>query len=241
MKPAEDPVAAQARVAVLRFKPMIILAVSTVVMITWRCFFSPQYYLEQLSGRFVWFADPVATAAVYSFLGALLLMGVVPALIVKLVFREKLADYGVRFGDRVRTVRSFLICAPIFVLVAYLAARNPTFWKEYPINRHAGVSMQTFALHALTYLMYYVGWEFLFRGFMQHGLQESMGAANAIWVQVMASAIMHIGKPAGEIYGSIGGGLLWGILAYRTRSLLSGLLQHSLLGILVDWFICRRP
>jgi membrane protease YdiL (CAAX protease family) len=50
---------------------------------------------------------------------------------------------------------------------------------------------------------------------------------------------MHLGKPVGEVYGSIIGGLIWGLLAYRTRSLLSGLLQHFLLGVLLDWFIIR--
>ena len=165
-----------------QLKPTIILSVSTVTLITWKYFFSPQFYVEQISGRFVWFADPLATAAVYHFLGTLLLMGVIPALIVKCVFREKLADYGVRFGDRLRTPRSFLVCAPVIVLLAYFAAHNPSFWKEYPINRHAGASPQTFALHALTYLLFYFGWEFQFRGFMQHGLQDSMGTGQrAVW------------------------------------------------------------
>jgi membrane protease YdiL (CAAX protease family) len=220
-------------------KPSIILSVSTVTLITWKCFGSPQYYLEQLSDRFVWFSDPLATAAVYHFLAALLLMAVVPALIVKFVFKENLAEYGVRFGNPVRTIRSFLVALPIIVTISYFSARSPALWKEYPINRHAGVSQAAFALHALSYLMFYMGWEFQFRGFMQRGLQDSMGLANAILVQVMASVLLHIGKPVGEIYGSIIGALIWGLLAYRTRSLLSGLLQHSLLGISLDWFICR--
>ncbi len=222
-----------------RLKPTVILLVSTVTLITWKCFASPQYYLEQLSDRFVWFSDPQATAAVYHFLGALLLMGVVPALIVKFVFKESLAEYGVRFGNPVRTIRSFLVAVPIIALIAYAAAHTPSFWKDYPINRHAGASPQIFALHVLSYLMLYLGWEFQFRGFMQRGLQESMGLHNAILVQTMASVIMHLGKPVGEVYGSIIGGLIWGLLAYRTRSLLSGLLQHFLLGVLLDWFIIR--
>ena len=107
-----------------QIKPTVILLTSTVTLVTWKCFASPQYYLQQLSDRFVWFSDPQATAAAYSFLGALLLMGVLPAMIVKLVFREKLADYGVRLGDGVRTLRSILICAPGIVLIAYLAANR---------------------------------------------------------------------------------------------------------------------
>jgi uncharacterized protein len=223
-----------------QIKPMIILSVSTVTLITWKCFCSPQYYLQELSDRFVWFSDTQATAAIYSFLCALLLLGILPALIVKFVFREKLSDYGVCFGNRVRTVRSILVCTPIIAVIAYFSAQNPTFWKEYPLNHNAGASPGAFALHALTYFLFYIAWEFQFRGFMQHGLQESMGIASALMVQVMGSVIVHLGKPVGEIYGSILGGIVWGIFAYRTRSLISGLVQHSSLGILLDWFICHR-
>jgi uncharacterized protein len=242
MKPAIVLHSLRSAVQGPHFKPAVILLVSTVTLITWKYFASPQYYLEHLSGRFVWFSDPLATAAVYHFLGTLLLLGLLPAAIVKLVFREKLADYGVRLGDRMRTLRSFFIWAPIIVLIAYLSARSPSVVHEYPINRHAGdYSLPAFALHALSYLMFYLGWEFQFRGFIQHGLQASCGSANSLLVQVMASVLAHIGKPVAETYGSILGGLLWGFLAYRTRSLLSGLLQHYLLGVLLDWFICRRP
>ena len=45
-------------------------------------------------------------------------------------------------------------------------------------------------------------------------------------------------KPTFETYASIAGGTLWGYLAFRTRSLLSGLMQHFLLGPALDWFIC---
>jgi uncharacterized protein len=237
MKPAVASFSFRALIQGKQIKPTVIVLVSTLTLITWKCFASPQFYLEQLSDRFVWFSDRNATAAVYNFLGSLLLLGLLPALTVKLALRENLADYGVRLGDRLRTVRSFLICAPIIVLIAYITARCPSFWKEYPINRNVGLSPQGFALHALSYLLFYLGWEFQFRGFIQCGLEESMGAANALLVQVMASVIMHLGKPVGEVYGSIAGGLLWGILAFRTRSLLSGMLQHALLGILLDWFI----
>jgi hypothetical protein len=224
----------------VQVKPMVILSVSTVTLITWKCFCAPQFFLQELAGRFDVFGDPQASAAAYCFGGAFLLMGVLPAMIVKFVFHEKLSDYGVCFGDRLRTVRSLVVYLPVMALIAYLSAQDSAFWNEYPINHNAGVSFGAFVFHALLYLLFYLGWEFQFRGFMQYGLRGSMGVANALLVQVMASVIVHIGKPTGEIYGSIAGGLLWGILAFRTRSLLSGLMQHALLGILLDWFICHR-
>jgi membrane protease YdiL (CAAX protease family) len=209
-----------------QFKPTVILLVSPLLMLTWHYFGAPDAW------------DQPAVGAVCSFLACLVLLGVVPALIVKLAFRERLADYGVQLGNRVLTVQSFLLLAPGCVLAAYLASCDPATRDVYPLNKSAGSSPGIFALHACTYLLFYVGWEFHFRGFLQFGLRDKLGAANALLVQVMASSLLHIGRSGMEAYAAILGGILWGVIAYRTRSLLSGLLQHFLLGIALDWFLC---
>lgn len=221
-----------------QFKPTIILLVSPLLLVTWKYFGSPEYYLEALAPRLALFNDPAAAAAVYSFFSALLLMAVAPALVVKLVFRENLADYGVGLGDRARTVRSFLMMAPVLIIAAYVASRNAEIVNYYPINKSAGASSSMFGLHACTYLAFYLGWEFHFRGFLQYGLRDSLGSTNAVLLQVLASVLFHIDRPGIETFAAILAGIYWGMLAFRTRSLLSGLLQHALLGIALDWFIC---
>jgi len=222
-----------------QLKPSVILLSSTLLMVTWRYFGSTEFYLDRLSPRMLLWDDPAATAAVYSFASCFVLLGVVPVLLIKLLFREKLGQYGAQLGDRARTVRSILLLAPLFVLGGYVASKDPAVVAEYPINPRAGASSAMFALHTCTYLLYYLGWEFHFRGFLQSGLRGTMGVTNALLVQVLASTLLHIGKPDSEIYGAILGGILWGVLAYRTRSLLSGLVQHFALAVSLDWCICR--
>jgi len=221
-----------------QFKPTVILLVSSLVLVTWRYFGSPEFYLEALAPRLALSVDPAAAAAVYSFFSAFLWMAVVPALVVKLVFRERLADYGVSLGDRTRTVRSFLMMAPLLLIVAYVASHIAEIADYYPINNSAGTSRPMFGLHACTYLAFYLGWEFHFRGFLQAGLRDSLGSTNAVLVQVLASVLFHITRPGIETYAAIVAGIYWGLLALRTRSLLSGFLQHALVGIALDWFIC---
>ena len=105
-------------------KPFIILAYSSVALVGWKYFGSPAFYLEHLTPSGFMPADPEAAAAIYSFVSCFVLLGVLPALIIKIVFREKLADYGLQFGSRVRTIRTFLIMGPLFALGGYLASKN---------------------------------------------------------------------------------------------------------------------
>ena len=218
-------------------KPTIILLLTPLILTTFKYYGSKSFYLQELSSRMVWFGSVETTGALYAFLSSFLLLGVIPALIVKFVFHESLASYGVRVGDWAFGLKALLILAPIFIIATYPSSKMPDFLAEYPLNKEAGVSAAAFLHHALTYLLFYLGWEFFFRGFMQFGLRQSLGDWNAILVQTALSCILHIGKPSGEIYSSILGALLWGILVFRTRSILYALLLHWLLGVSLDFFI----
>jgi uncharacterized protein len=233
-----EPVAAAFRGEQL--KPTVILLVAPLLMVTWWYFGDPKYLANALPDAFVLWANRGASGAVYSFAAAFVLFGVIPALVVRFAFREKLADYGVRLGDPARTRRSILVLCPFFLLVAYVASRDPSVQAYYPINPGACISPGMFVIHAASYFLFYLGWEFHFRGFVQIGLRQRLGDVNALLVQVLCSGILHLGRPVSETYTSFIAGLLWGVLAYRTRSLLSGLAQHALLGIALDYFLCHH-
>ncbi len=220
-----------------QLKPTVILLVAPFLLVTWRYSGDPKWLAEAIPESCVLWGDRAASGAVYSFLAGFVLLGLAPAILVRFAFRERLADYGVRIGDKARTWRSILVLCPCFVLAGYLASTDPTVQAHYPINPSAGKSPAMFAIHAATYLLFYVGWEFHFRGFLQVGIRDRIGDVNALLVQVLASGLLHLGRPASETYASLLAGLLWGVLAIRTRSLLSGLLQHYLLGISLDWFL----
>jgi membrane protease YdiL (CAAX protease family) len=218
-----------------QLKPTVILLISSPLLVGWKYFGSAEFFSDNFAAAS---ENAAVYGAIYQFVSCFVLMGVLPALVVKLLFRERLRDYGLGLGIPVRTVRTMLIFVPLFVLAAYVASTDPRIREVFPVNPQAGRSASMFALHAITYLLYYIGWEFYFRGFMLVGLRGSVGDASAVLIQVLASVLLHIGSPASETFGAIFGGLLWGILALRTRSLFSGLAQHYVLGIALDAFIC---
>jgi membrane protease YdiL (CAAX protease family) len=219
-------------------KPAVILLYALIAASCWYYFAFPQ-------------ALPAASwneqfqSGCVPLIAAFVLFGIVPMCIVRFVFRERLADYGLRFGIRFRTIRSFCLAAPVVVLIAYFTGHQPAFFDVYPLNyavrpQHTAVSIGIFTLHGVLYVGYYFGWEFLFRGFMQHGLSERCGILTAVLIQTTASTMLHYGHPASEVFGAVIAGIVWGTFAYRTQSILSGFAQHSLLGLVLDYVLIHR-
>jgi uncharacterized protein len=221
-------------------KPAVVLLLTPFILITFKYFGSKAFYLSHLAGTLPVFADAGRTAELYHFLSAFLLLGLVPALVTRFTLREPLRNCGVQSGDVGYSMKALLVMLPLAVLAAYPSAHSPEFMAEYPFDKEAGRSAGEFIGHAVSYLLYYVGWEFFFRGFLQHGLCERFGPWNAILVQTLASCLIHIGKPASEVYGSILAGLVWGFIVFRARSLWAVLLTHWTLGVALDYFICFR-
>jgi len=219
-------------------KPTVILIATPLILTTWKYYGTKAFYLSDLASRFVLFDNPEQTAELYTFFSAFILFALVPWAIIRFVFRERMSVYGLQLGDWRFGLKAFLILAPIFILASYTSINDPAFLAEYPLYKGAGASPSTFLGHALAYLFFYIGWETYFRGFMQFGLRDALGNWNSILVQTALSCIIHIGKPAGEIYSSIIGALVWAILVFRTRSIVWGLLIHWLLGVSLDFFIC---
>jgi uncharacterized protein len=219
-------------------KPTVILILTPLVLTTWKYYGTKAFYLSELASTFALFNDPERTAELYTFFSAFVLFGLIPFFIIRVLFKERLFSYGLQLGDWRFGLKAFLILAPIFVLASFSSINKPSFLAEYPLFKGASASPGVFLSHALAYLFFYIGWETYFRGFMQFGLRQSMGDWQSILVQTVASCLLHIGKPAGEIYASIIGGLVWGIIAFRARSILFIILLHWLLGVSLDFFIC---
>ena len=219
-------------------KPSVVLLLTPFILITWKYFGTKTFYLSTLTSMFVLFGDPQRTAEIYTFLSAFLLFAIVPFLIIRFVFKERMSSYGWQFGDWRCGLKAFLILAPIFALASFISRNDPDIVAEYPLFKGAAASPAAFLSHSFAYLFFYIGWETYFRGFMQFGLRQSLGDWQSILVQTALSCILHIGKPAGEIYSSIIGALLWGIIAFRGQSILFVILLHWLLGVVLDYSIC---
>jgi len=175
--------------------------------------------------------------ALYEFGTAFILMFALPALISTVWLKRDLHEFGLQRGDTRRGLRMVGMGLPLALLIAYLAARDPFIRAEYPLAKGVMPHLALFALVEACYLVYYLGWEFFFRGFMLFGLQRHYGPLAAILIQVIPSTLAHIGKPYSETWAALLGGLVLGYIAIRTRSIFYPMVLHAAVGIGTDLFI----
>lgn len=167
-----------------------------------------------------------------------ILMFIIPALYIKLFMKKNLTDFGFGLGNTKLGLK-LLLLIPIVVLPAiYFASQMPDVRSEYPLAKSLIQDQSHLLIYELAYIIfYYIAWEFFFRGFILFGLKDRFGAFNAILIQTISSCLVHIDKPEGEIIGSIIVGILFGIIALRTKSIWYVFLLHATLGVLTDLFI----
>ncbi|MFZ5722335.1 MAG: type II CAAX prenyl endopeptidase Rce1 family protein [Pseudomonadota bacterium] len=144
-------------------------------------------------------------------------------------------------GDWRAGLKWTLAAAVVCTGPAWIQAGDPVWQREYPLSLAAFDSAAIFAVFLGSYLLYYIGWEAFFRGFVGFGM-TGLGYTPflALATQVALSTLVHIGKPDAELLGAIPFGILIGLLAWRTQSLLWPLLIHFYLGAINTWFCWLR-
>ena len=177
-------------------------------------------------------------ARAWQFIIFFVLMFIVPVLYIKLVMKRPLSDFGFGLGD-IKWGSKWLITIPFLIVpIIYFASKMPSLRLEYPLAKSLLTDQSHLFVYELGYIIfYYIAWEFFFRGFLLFGLKERFGAFNAVLIQTISSCLVHIDKPEGEIIGSIVVGVLFGMIALRSRSFWWVFMLHISIGILTDIFI----
>jgi hypothetical protein len=120
----------------------------------------------------------------------------------------------------------------LLVPVVALAATQPDFLHVYPkvknvafIDGYASPVWPWKLGYELSYGLDFLSIELFFRGLLVIGFVRYAGE-QAILPMAAFYCTIHFGKPMAECISSFFGGLILGVLAYRTRSILGGLIVH---------------
>ena len=147
------------------------------------------------------------------------LFGLLPLGVVIFAFRDGPGRYGVTLGDwRAGLSLMLLGCAVMTPIVLWFATLPDA-------RAYYGPSAEPLPGLLLTNTLDLSAGEFLFRGFLTFTLLRAIGPIGVL-VATMPFVYAHLGKPELELYSTLAGGLVYGWLAWRTRSILWGTIGH---------------
>lgn len=128
----------------------------------------------------------------------------------------------------------------LLVPVVALASTQPDFLRVYPrvthvaaINEYPGPLWLREGGYELSYGLDFLSIELFFRGLLVIAVAR-YAAEKAILPMAALYCTIHFGKPLGECLTSFVGGLALGVLAYRTRTIVGGLIVHLGLAWLME-------
>ncbi len=174
-------------------------------------------------GEFAWWSA-------FRVLGYLIL----PALLVKIGFRERIRDQGLETkGFREHAWIYVLGYCVVLVCVIFVSRNDEGFQTYYPFYHYAGRSWFDFGSWEVLYAAQFFSLEFFFRGFWLRAMKRQLGSY-AIFAMVVPYCMIHFGKPFPETLAAIAAGLFLGTLSMKTRSIWSGFLIHVSVAISMD-------
>ncbi|MEO8229562.1 MAG: CPBP family intramembrane glutamic endopeptidase [Chloroflexota bacterium] len=149
----------------------------------------------------------------------LVLFGLVALLTILVVFRDDPRRYGLRLGSWRLGLGLAVAGGVLMTPIVLVVARVPEFQAYYA--RSAGPLPDLI----LTNVLDLASAEFLFRGLLMFALLRIAGPI-AVLVATFPFVMIHLGKPEAETLSTLGGGLVFGWIDWRTGSVLWSALFH---------------
>jgi membrane protease YdiL (CAAX protease family) len=160
---------------------------------------------------------------------------VLPSLVVRLVLREPVRNYGVKLRGAFAGLWLYSGMLIFMLPLVFLMSFDAHFQHQYPfypLPRDDSFWPQFWAWE-LMYWCQFFALEFFFRGFMLHGLKHRFGAY-AIFVMMVPYCMIHFGKPVQETFASIIAGIVLGFMSLKTRSIWMGAALHVSVALSMD-------
>jgi uncharacterized protein len=153
----------------------------------------------------------------------------IPVALIVFIWRENPRRYGLVLGDWRLGLPITIAGIACMAVVIWFFSRQPDF-QAYYTQDIAGRPGWRLIIDTAVDMF---AWEFFCRGWLLWGLGRKYGS-DAVWLQVIPFALMHVWKPQVEQLSTVLGGAFFGILAWRTHSMIWGWLMHT---FMVAWVL----
>ncbi|MFN4258820.1 MAG: lysostaphin resistance A-like protein [Gemmataceae bacterium] len=192
--------------------------------------------LGDLSAALFETADASHNRLSYWAFGCVVTYFLIPALVIRLGFRESLRDYGLKLRGAFTDLWIYGVMLAVVLPLVWLVSTDAHFQATYPFYTFSREQSfwPNFWRWELKYAIQFFALEFFFRGFLLHGTRHRFGVY-AIFVSMVPYCMIHFGKPMPETLASIIAGIALGFMSLKTRSIWLGAAIHVTVALSMDF------
>ena len=172
-------------------------------------------------------------------LWGLLFLGVISVLIIVLILKESLFNYGLGFGFSAPVPWWAWAIMAVIPLLSFLQASSAGNLRLYPQIRVEKWSPGILILNSLSWIIFLLAYEFMFRGFLLFASLQLMDMTPAIALNTAVYSLAHLYKGPGEAFGALPVGIILCYLSILTGNIWMAVILHSTMALTNEWFSLR--
>ncbi len=165
-----------------------------------------------------------------------LFLGICSILIIILHTGLEPVDYGLNFTFLTAPPWWSYLVIPLILVLGINAAKQNGNLEIYPQIRSRNWTPGMIIISGMSWVLFLLGYEFLFRGFLLHASLDIMAAGPAIALNCALYAFAHFYKGPGETFGAIPVGVLLCYLTLITGNIWCAVVIHALMALSNEWF-----
>jgi len=166
-------------------------------------------------------------------------MGILPLIFIFLWPGEQVHKYGLGFSFLSPPPWWIIGVIAVILITGLFAAPKPGNLAMYPQIRSKDWTSGMLAISGISWVIFLLAYEFLFRGFLLFASVAVMDVWAAITLNCALYALAHLYKGPGETFGAIPVGILFCYLTLLTGNIWLALVLHSTMALSNEWLSIR--
>lgn len=168
-----------------------------------------------------------------------MLFGPLAAFLGYVLLSNPLSQTGIRFLRPKEVALWAGVLLSSLLIFNFFSAKTNVNQRTYPQIRISRWSPLFFTLNAATWLLFLLGYEYLFRGLLFFPALEIMGLWPAIGLNIALYSLVHIPKGIQEVLGALPFGVILCLAAYDTGSFWIAFIAHGAQAVINEFFAIR--
>ena len=169
-------------------------------------------------------------------LSGVLFLGIIPGVLMFTIISISIKDIGVSSGNLLNSLFWIIGLGVIIIPLSFFASKKEDNLSMYPQVRNKTWSGKTLFFSALTWILYLIAYEFLFRGLLLFSCIHEFGYWPAIAINLLAYSLVHIPKGMKETLGAIPIGFVLCLITISTGTIWVALFTHIIMALSNEWF-----